>query len=280
MTFYSQFGEDQLLADHFSQQPTGVCIEVGALDGMLDSNTLHFEQHGWTCLLVEANPEMAAACRTNRPKSTIVECAVVGPDAPPQVTFQIAEDIPGLSSLAVDQHNADALNRFHGRVQLREVTVNTQTLDTILATAQLGPIHFMTIDVEGQEWNVLQGFDLTRWQPKIVIIERNHHFPRWRMLRHFHQHGYALRRTTGVNDWFVRADSAEITASYRAKLLTTYYIAPLPAWVRKQADAAATKTTRQIDTTKRRVRATAKRGLERAGLLGRVKRLLRLNEPA
>lgn len=271
MSFYAQFGEDRLLADHFDHKSTGFCVEVGALDGCTDSNTLYFEQQGWGCLLVEATPEMAAACRENRPKATVVECAVVHPDAPSQVTFQVAEDIKGLSSLAVDQHNADALKRYHGRVRLRDIVVNTKTLDAIFTEQQPPSIDFMTIDVEGQEWNVLQGFDLNRWQPKIVIVERNHHFPRWRMLRHFHQHAYKLQRTTGVNDWFIRTDGAALTFTYRVNLIKRYYLMPLPAWFGKQWRAFWQFVGRSARTARYAIQAQVKHVLIKIGLFERVK---------
>ena len=43
---YSQFGEDVLLHRIF-RKSAGVCVEVGAHDGITFSNSLFFEQLGW-----------------------------------------------------------------------------------------------------------------------------------------------------------------------------------------------------------------------------------------
>jgi len=45
----------------------GVFVEAGANDGVTQSNTYYFEKfRGWTGLLVEPEPALAAACRRNR----------------------------------------------------------------------------------------------------------------------------------------------------------------------------------------------------------------------
>ena len=51
MSYYSQHGEDKYIESLFPEKE-GVCIEVGAYDGITLSNTLHFEQKGWTALCI------------------------------------------------------------------------------------------------------------------------------------------------------------------------------------------------------------------------------------
>ena len=54
---YSQYGQDQWLWDNFfNNKNTGIFLEVGALDGLHCSNTLFFEEKGWTGLCIEASP--------------------------------------------------------------------------------------------------------------------------------------------------------------------------------------------------------------------------------
>ena len=71
-----EWGEDTLLFDLFEGQETGVYIEAGALDGHENSVTWIFEALGWSGLLVEAIPERAEQCRTNRPGSRVVHAAL------------------------------------------------------------------------------------------------------------------------------------------------------------------------------------------------------------
>jgi hypothetical protein len=57
--FYSQHSEDVLLNDTiFKNKPNGVYIELGALDGVLYSNTKFFEDlFNWKGILIEPHPE-------------------------------------------------------------------------------------------------------------------------------------------------------------------------------------------------------------------------------
>src|SRR6266404_8553935 len=72
--FYSQTGEDVVLSGIFEGKQCGTCLEVGALDGIKDSITLHFEKKGWSCILVEANPELAQRAKANR-RARVFSCA-------------------------------------------------------------------------------------------------------------------------------------------------------------------------------------------------------------
>src|SRR5688572_25486589 len=96
------------------------------------SNTFHFEQIGWKGLLIEADPELADRCRKARPASTVVHCAVVSPDSPASVTFEIAEDNKGLSSISLTEQGLQMLESWTGRRSIRTITVPAKTLDAIL----------------------------------------------------------------------------------------------------------------------------------------------------
>jgi FkbM family methyltransferase len=226
-TFYSQSGEDRILAELFKGKADGHFVEVGAFNGVAHSNSYYFEQLGWSGVLVEANPILAQECRESRPRSKIFAGAVVRPGSPATVTFEIAAD-PALSSLAITR---DMLRRVPGRA-ISRVTVPAKTLDEVLEESGLQTIDFMTIDVEGHEFEVLQGLSLGKWRPRIVILERNTHFPDRRIMRCMHTAGYLLERTTGVNDWFILASvEASHNPRYLTRLFMRYYLPKLiTAW--------------------------------------------------
>lgn len=210
----AQYGEDRILRWTFPRSD-GVFVEIGAADGVENSNTWWCEQIGWRGVLVEANPVAAAACARNR-TSTVVHCAVSAPGSPPTVRLRVARDMQQLSSVDPDS----LMWRLHGVHDVEEVEVPARTVDDVLAE-HLGGAHpdFVTIDVEGHEWPVLQGFDLDRWQPQLVLIERNF-LPDRRIFAHMRSYGYGYLRTTGVNDWFGRGVpmSRLRDASVRARL--------------------------------------------------------------
>ncbi len=208
---YAQFGEDvklhRLLAsDASGPHADGVYVEVGGNDGITGSNTLLFEELGYRCVVVEPVPCLVRRIREHR-RCTVVEAAADRTNG--RARFLVARGGETLSTL-------DNENRVHSRIDehpcLEEIDVVTKTLDTILEesglTAGVDRIELVSIDVEGNEPSVLQGFPITRWKPRVVIIEDNS-FGRDRTVRSwFAENGYVRFRLTGVNHWYCGSDDA------------------------------------------------------------------------
>jgi FkbM family methyltransferase len=222
--FYGQFGEDHILTRFFTGVQAGFFVEVGAYDGTDMSNTLALERRGWRGILVEADPELAERCREARPGSIVVNCAATGPGSPKELSFSIAVGCKGLSSVRVDEARLARVQHYTGSAVIQEVTVAARTMDEILQEHQVSRIDFITIDVEGHELEVLQGTDLGRWKPTVVIIERNTTFLSSRLLAQLHKHGYRYVISTGPNDWFLLdRPSTAAGLRYWMWLLSTQY---------------------------------------------------------
>jgi FkbM family methyltransferase len=231
--FKAQFGEDKLLFEHFTEKRTGFYVEVGALDGIYVSNTFFFEQIGWQGVLIEPIAEAANKCAQRRPRSQVVCCAAVAPDSPAEIEFEVVE---GWEALSAPSLNRERLHEYEP--QVRKITVQAKTLDTILQEANASQIDFLTIDVEGHEWSVLQGFTISRWRPTIVIIERWGSLPDDKIMDYMHKNNYLYKRTTGgLNDWFFQAaDGAATNPIYKSSLFLSLY---LPALILRQAKTLA-----------------------------------------
>ncbi len=203
----------------------GYCVEIGAYDGRTGSASYLFEKRGWHCLLVEPIPALVEEIRKQR------ACAggqLRGERQGGQASFFIAENVEEMSTLDLTADRLEWIEQVGGAV--KEITVRTATLDSLLAEAAFPEIQFITIDVEGHEMEVLEGFTLEAHRPRIVIIEDNSTSddPRARggdprVGRHMAEHGYVHFRRTGVNEWYahesdiglVRAD--ELRRFRRAK---------------------------------------------------------------
>lgn len=202
--YYSQFGEDRLLARMFPGA-AGRCLEVGANDGINDSNTYHFELAGWQCVLVEPNPWLCEEIRKKR-KARLFECAAS--DASGRAVLNVArgaERSHGVSSLSAVEASAERIAAF-GFVS-EPVNVGLRTLDSMLEESMVGPgFEFMSIDVEGHELAALRGFTLSRWQPKVVIVESNGGALSPEIAAILDDGGYRRFFRTGVNIWYRRGD--------------------------------------------------------------------------
>jgi len=202
---YGQFGEDRILAEIFSDRTDGYCVEIGADDGRTGSATYLFEQRGWHCLLVEPIPESVEEIRRHR-TCTVVNCAASNREG--EATFGVAEGVEEMSTLDLSPAHVAWIKRVGGTV--KEISVRTATLDSLLAEAAFPEVQFITIDVEGHEIAVLEGFTLEAHKPRIVIIEDNSISGNPRVARYMSDRGYVHFRRTGVNEWYAHESDVEL----------------------------------------------------------------------
>ncbi len=209
--FKAQNGEDRELARTF-RQARGYCVEVGALDGVSISNTYYFEQRkrGWKCLLIEADPVSAALCAANRPRSITIAAAATAPASVGEMEFQVIEHNRGMSGVSFDDSQIRHFAKHNTEFAPTLTKVVARTLDSMLEEAEFPRVDFITIDVEGHEFPVLQGFDIERWKPKVVVLERIKSAPEPEIAQYMKQHGYEKRfnlpreATDDCNDFYFK----------------------------------------------------------------------------
>lgn len=156
----------------------GFFVEAGANDGFEQSNTYHLERfRGWRGVLVEPIPELYREAVTERPASTVVNCALV-PFGHTGSTVQMRYG--GLMSTVVGAHGSEEDERAYvapafllGLERERSVEVPARTLSSVLDEAGAPEIDLMSLDVEGFEAQVLGGLDLERHAPRLLLVELN-----------------------------------------------------------------------------------------------------------
>jgi FkbM family methyltransferase len=162
-----------LLEVIFGVKTDGFFVEVGGYDGVTHSNVTALAKAGWSGVVIEPVPQFAAMCREHyakHPGVTVIESAV-GSEAG-ELPLTVAGSLStGNAGLAAEYQDIDWAAPT--MADAREIVVPINTLDSLLA--QLSPrpaaIDFISIDVEGFEAEVLQGFDLDLWQPRMIAIE-------------------------------------------------------------------------------------------------------------
>ena len=165
---YSQEGEDLVLNRIFNDKAAGFYVDVGAHHPKRFSNTFFFYQKGWRGINIDAMPNSMTIFNQERPFDINLEIAIMGQQ--------------GLATYY--QFNEPALNGFSesislGRDGLRDYKIIKRTtisgmplsdvLDKNMPTNT--SIDFLTIDVEGLDFDVLKSNDWDRFRPKVILIE-------------------------------------------------------------------------------------------------------------
>jgi FkbM family methyltransferase len=221
--FTSETGEDEFLLELFDGRLDGRYIEVGAHDGETCSVTFPFEAVGWTGVLIEPLPAEFDRCRAARPHSRVVNVALgpAGSTGKARFTVVRGETRSGQHSfLGQDAARARHLSR-RGKT-IDHVEVPLTTMDAVLAehlpppAAPTDPaIDFAVIDVEGGELGLLQGFDLARWKPSVLLVEDFDRAEDHRVRAFLQARGYTRPGRQRHNSVYVRSDLDTLIAKAR-----------------------------------------------------------------
>lgn len=139
-------------------------IEAGANDGIFQSRSLHLANNPeYFGLLIEPLPAVYLACCNNRPNNTkIYNCALVD--------FNYTD-----SHIPINVHSLytamATINKSPTQNYLQQINVPARTLDSILQENEITDVDYLYLDVEGYEYNVLNGINFNSCNFKYIEIE-------------------------------------------------------------------------------------------------------------
>lgn len=152
---------DLKLDNLFGAKKNGVFIELGAFDGLTQSNTAFFEFYrNWTGLLIEPSKQSYDLCCANRPKSISLNLCCVSSD------YQHRTIYGDFNSITMASVNGERLKSQN----LVEVSCNTLN-NIICENIPNKAIDLLSLDTEGYELNILKGLNLAVNRPKFLLIE-------------------------------------------------------------------------------------------------------------
>ena len=154
----------------------GVFLEVGANNGISQSNTILFERKfGWTGLLIEPIPRLFEQCRRARSMSKVGNFAVVAPmnegNEVELIDLGLMSIVnAGIGGLQKDNRRIENGVKYFGR-KGQSVKAIGRTLSSLIDQFEIGNIDLMSIDIEGFEIDALLGLDQSRHLPNYILVE-------------------------------------------------------------------------------------------------------------
>lgn len=190
--FYGDGLIDKRIRDEFypDYDYKGVMIELGAAHPTELSISKHFRENGWRCIGIDANPDF---CKMHRDEGNEIYNYACS-NQKGKATFYIMDSSPmSFSSLGV---------RYAGASNLREIEVDVITLNDLLEELKVEAIDFICVDVEGWELEVMQGLDVKKYRPKVVVLEN--YLGKHEYVEYMKSIGYMLQAASSHNQIFVR----------------------------------------------------------------------------
>lgn len=166
---YSQEGEDMVLRRIFEGSNSGFYVDVGAHHPKRFSNTFFFYKNGWKGINIDAMPGSMTLFNKIRPRDINIEVPISAEKQ--TLTYFIFND-PALNGFS-EELSLKRENELNGYYIQDRIDIETSTLKDIFDKnlSQNQNIDFLSIDVEGLDYEVLLSNDFTKYRPTLILIE-------------------------------------------------------------------------------------------------------------
>lgn len=173
---------DLKLLELINPRQNGYFVELGANDGVRQSNTFKLQRHfGWTGLLIEPSPRRFLECVSNRAflNRPEVRCAACVPFDFKHRFVEIEDSDLMSVAKGLDVNDQQAVAHANeGRRFLVDPALRysygalARTLTSLLDEVE-APLSFdlLSLDVEGNELAVLKGLDFQKYKPQWILVE-------------------------------------------------------------------------------------------------------------
>ena len=195
----SQLGQDLWVLEQLGWKQGGFFVEFGATDGVLLSNSWLLEKHfGWKGICAEPNPKLFERLQMNR--SCTLSPACVYRTSGETMSFVLADAYGGLEELGRDDQHVEKRDAYAAAGNTIQVTT-TSLLDLLRQNEAPEVIDYLSIDTEGSELAILEGFDWGSYQIRCITVEHNFTEQRESIRKLLEGQGYE-RREAKWDDWY------------------------------------------------------------------------------
>jgi FkbM family methyltransferase len=200
--FYAELDTDKYIRENFFSDYDfkGTMVEVGAGPPEFYSMSKHFRDNGWRCICVEPNPKFVE--QHKKLGNEIYQYACSNEDKK-ESSFEIVNvnrwgnDIEGISTSSIKRK----YDLWDG-CTIENIKVEIKKLDTLLENINVNKIDLVSIDVEGWELEVMKGFNIKKYNPKVVMLENVKYDQEY--IKYMNDNSYILYEKLDYNYIFIK----------------------------------------------------------------------------
>ena len=184
MKFYGQFNPpvDKVLYDrYFKNKFDCISIECGAFDGLTENCTKFFEENlNWTTINIEPLPHIFNKLLINRPKSINKNVALSNKNFDDKIrvynikTYGIYNTNASLVHLPKHKQSLEKQSNNN----FKDFDVKCITYDSLIQNLKINKLDLFILDVEGHEYEVIDGMINATIFPEVFVIEHGHRTPK------------------------------------------------------------------------------------------------------
>jgi FkbM family methyltransferase len=169
-------------------------LDVGAAEPDQISNTYLMALSGGSGVFVEPDPDQAARLRSARPMDVVLNVGIAFDERRSARLWRLTSRVYNTFLREQAEHIVEVSNRDWAPEQ-RQAIVDSIEIELVPANAILTEhfnrgLHFLSIDTEGTNFDILRSIDLASHRPIVICVEAG------RSLSHYEQllsvHGYGL----------------------------------------------------------------------------------------
>jgi len=166
--FQSQFGQDFFIEQiFFKYQNQGTFVDIGCNHPKIMNNSFYFEQKSWTGLAIDPIATYKSLWEKNR-KAIFLPCAL-GIKKSVQSFTEIKNEAGWRNRMSGMSKHIRQEDKAYG---YKTYKVSVERGSSIFRKYRLKKnIDFVSIDVEGAEMEVMQGFGMPTFLPRVILVE-------------------------------------------------------------------------------------------------------------
>lgn len=210
---YAQNFEDVMLWRSLQHIKNGFYIDIGAQHPVVDSVSFSFYEHGWRGVHVEPTQQYSSLLRAARPDETVYQVAIG--DQNEELKLFEFEDT-GLSTADDEIARKHLANGF----KCKETVVSVMSLDTLLCQVGSRDIHWLKVDVEGLEKEVLVSWKASSNLPWVVVVESTRPLTQEKSHQEWEaillSKGYTYVYFDGLNRFYISPEHPELAEAFSA----------------------------------------------------------------
>lgn len=241
---YASNFEDVMLWRALKSATPGFYVDIGAHHPVVDSVTMAFYERGWRGINVEPIRHLHEMLVQDRPRDINVCAAASSSGGSVEFYDVVGTGLSTTNPQIAQQHK-------QAGYEVCTYSVAMMTLESIYESYNISEVHFLKIDVEGAEADVLRGSAFDKVRPWVVIVEATE--PNTQIPTHELWESLLIAEEfkpvyfDGVNRYYLSKDHPELAEFFHVPPNVFDDFIQYPCWRAQQGIVVCEKHVREIE---------------------------------